>query len=366
MVKYCPRCGSPNPDDAVFCQRCGYPLQGTQQIQPPQPIQQPLTPPQPIQYAQQPAPYSYPYYQQPKTASDYGQMLARWGTILYGIVYFLLGIGGILSEVSFYTSGEPGKIVGSIILSAIGSAMLFLLGVIALLIGFTKNIMRWMFLGGIFIFIYFLMMGIGYIYTGVEFGQSASTAGGVLLIISSIFVFLAAFFAKNINLGRKLFAIVLGIVSFFIIYGVASYYAGLVGLLQGLASLFGQSSSPIPAILFLFSASFFNSDLALLAIAFMMTMLSVVIILFYSNLTKYINVFLYLAFLIFSLGVLVLGVEGVSGGIPSMSGMSAAFKASVYVSVTAAIIDIAAGSLLTIGALIFLANYFNNLQKKNQ
>jgi len=24
MTKYCPRCGYPNPDDALFCQRCGY------------------------------------------------------------------------------------------------------------------------------------------------------------------------------------------------------------------------------------------------------------------------------------------------------------------------------------------------------
>ena len=51
MVKYCPRCGSQNPDDAMYCIRCGFPLT--------QPVNQPA--------AQQP-PVSPPPYPQPPSA----------------------------------------------------------------------------------------------------------------------------------------------------------------------------------------------------------------------------------------------------------------------------------------------------------
>jgi len=51
MVKYCPRCGFQNPDDAMYCIRCGFPLT--------QPVNQPA--------AQQP-PVSPPPYPQPPSA----------------------------------------------------------------------------------------------------------------------------------------------------------------------------------------------------------------------------------------------------------------------------------------------------------
>ncbi|ARM76885.1 zinc ribbon domain-containing protein [Acidianus manzaensis] len=55
MVKYCPRCGTQNPDDAVFCYNCGYKFPPMQPIQPGEasPYSQPPTQPN------QPPPY-YP------------------------------------------------------------------------------------------------------------------------------------------------------------------------------------------------------------------------------------------------------------------------------------------------------------------
>jgi len=34
MTKYCPKCGAPNPDDAVYCIKCGYkfPPEATEQL----------------------------------------------------------------------------------------------------------------------------------------------------------------------------------------------------------------------------------------------------------------------------------------------------------------------------------------------
>jgi hypothetical protein len=43
MVKYCPRCGFQNPDDAMYCIRCGFPL--TQPVYQPTVQQPPVSPP---------------------------------------------------------------------------------------------------------------------------------------------------------------------------------------------------------------------------------------------------------------------------------------------------------------------------------
>jgi len=56
MVKYCPKCGYPNPDEAMYCVRCGTPLTNV-------PVQQPQSPPQQPPYQQPAQPPSYP--QQP-------------------------------------------------------------------------------------------------------------------------------------------------------------------------------------------------------------------------------------------------------------------------------------------------------------
>ncbi len=57
-MKYCPRCGYPNPDDAKFCMRCGYQFPGMTQQPPTQPYPRPPPIPAPS-YPQQPS-YSQP------------------------------------------------------------------------------------------------------------------------------------------------------------------------------------------------------------------------------------------------------------------------------------------------------------------
>ena len=67
MVKYCPKCGNPNPDEAMYCVRCGTPLTNV-------PVQQPQSPPQQLPY-QQPMypPPQQPPYQQPVQPPSYPQ-----------------------------------------------------------------------------------------------------------------------------------------------------------------------------------------------------------------------------------------------------------------------------------------------------
>ena len=67
MVKYCPKCGYPNPDEAMYCVRCGTPLTNV-------PVQQPQSLPQQPPY-QQPMypPPQQPPYQQPAQPPSYPQ-----------------------------------------------------------------------------------------------------------------------------------------------------------------------------------------------------------------------------------------------------------------------------------------------------
>jgi len=111
MVKYCPNCGAPNEDNAMFCIKCGSPLsQSTAQA--PQGYQQFQQPP-----VQQTQPQSYPssqvqFYQpqQQFIANQYPRsayilsLISGIFVILGGIIVmaistlmtmFALGIGGI-------------------------------------------------------------------------------------------------------------------------------------------------------------------------------------------------------------------------------------------------------------------------------
>jgi len=74
MVKYCPRCGYPNADDAVFCVRCGYQFPNLPYSQPPQqPPQQPVPSQQPQQPPQYPPNQQPPYGAPPAQPSPYQQ-----------------------------------------------------------------------------------------------------------------------------------------------------------------------------------------------------------------------------------------------------------------------------------------------------
>jgi hypothetical protein len=70
MVKYCPKCGYPNPDEAMYCVRCGTPLTNV-------PVQQPMyPPPQQPPYQQYPYPQPYPKRRQFPIKAVIGAVIA--------------------------------------------------------------------------------------------------------------------------------------------------------------------------------------------------------------------------------------------------------------------------------------------------
>ncbi|MGC8619224.1 MAG: zinc ribbon domain-containing protein [Thermoplasmata archaeon] len=109
MVKYCPRCGAANEDNAMYCKQCGNPLPpspsqdqqaSTQQPGPQQPGPQPPYPPPQQQFYQQP---QFVGEQYPGTAyilSLIGGIFVLLGGIIVMVVgaiftVYLLGIGGL-------------------------------------------------------------------------------------------------------------------------------------------------------------------------------------------------------------------------------------------------------------------------------
>jgi len=68
MVKYCPKCGYPNPDEAMYCVRCGIPLGTVQPQSQLSPQQQINNPQQAPQYQQTTPKYPQQQYQTPPSS----------------------------------------------------------------------------------------------------------------------------------------------------------------------------------------------------------------------------------------------------------------------------------------------------------
>ncbi|BDC17942.1 zinc ribbon domain-containing protein [Acidianus sp. HS-5] len=88
MVKYCPKCGYPNADDAKFCLKCGSPLPSSSILQGGNtPQQQPSPQPPP-----QPPTYQYPYMPQqpPKKKIPLKAIIGGVVAVIVVLVVFLV------------------------------------------------------------------------------------------------------------------------------------------------------------------------------------------------------------------------------------------------------------------------------------
>ncbi|BDC17565.1 zinc ribbon domain-containing protein [Acidianus sp. HS-5] len=99
MVKYCPRCGYPNVDDAKFCMRCGYPFQ-----QPP-PNTPPPTTPQPL-YVPPQRPYTRT---KRKSKKKVGIPI---GAIIVAIIAILAVISSLYRSAELITPSEAASVLG--------------------------------------------------------------------------------------------------------------------------------------------------------------------------------------------------------------------------------------------------------------
>ena len=129
-MKNCPYCGALNPDDSIFCSKCGNSVSIPAQPQAYQPqntggyAQPPLPPP---------APYAAPYATQPYAAQKPGDPGKNWMSILsmiLGILAVLVccipyiplffGLGGIVFGILGMKSQQKGMSIAGIITGGVG------------------------------------------------------------------------------------------------------------------------------------------------------------------------------------------------------------------------------------------------------
>jgi hypothetical protein len=130
MVKYCPKCGYPNPDEAMYCVRCGIPLGTVQPQSQLSPQQQINNPQQAPQYQQTTPKYPQQQYQTPPSSLNSIKTPQQTDYVSFYRFTFVLCL---------LTAGVAVIITGS---SVNSRALIYgiLFGIFSLIIGFTSKI----------------------------------------------------------------------------------------------------------------------------------------------------------------------------------------------------------------------------------
>jgi len=162
MVKYCPNCGRPNPDNARFCAYCGYDLSAV--------------PSAGAYRAQTAQAYQTAYYRRPAYIEFEYPSWLKYLALVAGI---MAGIGFILGGVlSIATSG------GNAFSIILGAGVL-LLGISVLLSGIIFNPR----LVSIMLMLYGILVGVSLIYVRL-------TVEGIMYILFGLFALLAGIFSS--------------------------------------------------------------------------------------------------------------------------------------------------------------------------
>jgi len=370
MVKYCPMCGSPNPDNAMFCVRCGYrfsqvvqPIQQGPQMQQPtqQYPQQYYVQPQPVQFRPPPSPYppSYLVYNR-----KYFSMIAG---ILAGLMVTFLGLSGVFGMIELLNSSTI-KYLGSLsstfqgfVGSLLVAGIIYLvIGIFVLIFGIKKSftIAR---ITGILVFLYFLMYSIAAFL--IKFNTQ-----GILLILGAVFILIAAILSgmggKGSNYMHDYFQQSTGYYpqynqSSVPIGKVIGYSLGLVGIILtyfGFSGLY-DSINKFGGGTAMMETSYFGNNI-LGMVAGIMAMIGLLIRAFSksSNTTKHVaNIMLEIGLILLGIGQIIVGVSIISkdilSGVEYLPGLLAAAAYMVYIG---GIMDLIAGIFAIVVAIFFM------------
>jgi hypothetical protein len=370
MVKYCPMCGSPNPDNAMFCVRCGYrfsqvvqPIQQGPQMQQPmqQYPQQYYVQSQTVQFRPPPSPYppSYLVYNR-----KYFSMIAG---ILAGLMVTFLGLSGLLGMIelfnalgsySYFMSGTLSGFLGSLLVADI---VYLVIGIFVLIFGIKKSftIAR---ITGIIVFIYFLM------YAIAAFVVKLNTQG-VLLVLGAAFILIASILSRvgggGSNYMQDYFQQSTGYYpqynqSSVPIGKIIGYSFGLVGIILtyfGLFGIYDTLNKYAKGSVAMMEVSYFGNNI-LGMVAGTMAMIGLLIHAFSksSNTTKHVaNIILEIGLILLGVGQIIVGVSIISKdiltGVEYLPGLLAA---AAYMAYIGGIIDLIAGIFAIIVAIFFM------------
>ena len=392
MTKYCPVCGYPNPDNALFCARCGYrfpqPAQPPATPQPVQPGPAQQQPPQqyPPQYPQGPASYPPPPPQGPSTLEKIDninrKLLSPFAGLLTGLEIILIGIGFLLLYATPFTlPGGAGPFSGAFG-AAIGAfAIYVIVGLLVLILGVKRSFSGSLtFILGFMTFLYFIILAVStfLLYQGIKGALSqymiyvskrflnSLLSSGVELVIGSVFLLIAVIMGRptstpapgyqqapyyqypaqggGIPIG-KIIAYVFGLIAAILIY------VGLGGTSGGSQRLY-QVQFPITDLV---GAAYFGSSLAVVAGIIAPIGLMVLLFIGKSNTGKRAAyMVLEFALLIFGVGQILLGAGTVSSGLPNTSGLPQILSSSFYLLYAGGIVDLIAGILVLILSIMLI------------
>lgn len=370
MTKYCPRCGTPNPDDALFCAKCGYQFPQSTTTPSPTPTQPApqSPPPQPMPpTTQQPTPYypPPPYPQGPSSLDKFANYNRKYFSLIAGIFtgleILLFAIFFMLLFISPFTfpggagpySGELGTLVGA-------SAIYLIIGIFVLIIGIKRSFSGFFsFILGILAFLYFLLIAVAlFIIPHTSF-----VSEGVELVIGSVFILIAVIMGRSQTQASTVYyqptpytpypvqtstLPVSKIIAY--VFGIVAAVLTYIGL-GGLTSI----SSSTGVTLALTGIFYFGTSLGIVAGIIAPIGLMIGLFMSKSKIGKSItDIILAVALLIFGVGQIIVGGNIISYGLPNTSGLPGIIAGALDTLYAGGVLDLIAGIFVLLVSIFLM------------
>ena len=370
MTKYCPRCGTPNPDDALFCAKCGYQFPQSTTTPSPTPTQPApqSPPPQPMPpTTQQPTPYypPPPYPQGPSSLDKLTNYNRKYFSLIAGIFtgleILLFAISLMLLFISPFTfSGGAGSFSGVLGTLVGASAIYLIIGIFVLIVGIKRSFSgSFSFILGILAFLYFLLIAVAlFIIPHTPF-----TSEGVELVIGGVFILIAVIMGRSQPQTSTVYyqptpyapypvqtstLPVIKIIAY--VFGIVAAVLTYIGL-GGLTSI----SSSTGVSLALTGIFYFGTSLGIVAGIIAPIGLMIGLFMSKSKIGKSItDIILAVALLIFGVGQMIVGGNILSNGLPNTSGLPGIIAGAVDTAYVGGILDLIAGIFVLLVSIFLI------------
>ena len=382
MTKYCPRCGAPNPDDALFCAKCGYQFPQSTTTPSPTPTQPApqSPPPQPMPpTTQQPTPYypPPPYPQGPSSLDKFTNYNRKYFSLIAGIFtgleILLFAIFLMLFFIIPFTfPGGAGPFSGLFGMLVGASAIYLIIGIFVLIIGIKRSFSgSFSFILGILAFLYFLLIAVAlFIIPHTSF-----VSEGVELVIGSVFILIAVIMERlqpqtstvyyqptpytpypvptSTLPVSKIIAYVFGIVAAVLTYIGLGGLTKIIAIIAAVLTFLGFSgASSISSATQIF---YFGTSLGIVAGIIAPIGLMIGLFMSKSKIGKSItDIILAVALLIFGVGQIIVGGNIISPGPPNTSGYSGIIAGALDTAYAGGVLDLIAGIFVLLVSIFLM------------
>jgi|GEM_PF-1852599 len=382
MTKYCPRCGTPNPDDALFCAKCGYQFPQSTTTPSPTPTQPApqSPPPQPMPpTTQQPTPYypPPPYPQGPSSLDKLTNYNRKYFSLIAGIFtgleILLFAIFFMLFFITPFTSpGGAGRLSGVFGTLVGASAIYLIIGIFVLIIGIKRSFSGFFsFILGILAFLYFLLIAVAlFIIPHTSF-----VSEGVELVIGGVFLLIAVIMGRSqpqtstvyyqptpytpypVQTSTlpvsKIIAYVFGIVAAVLTYIGIGGLTKIVETIAAILAFIGLSGAT--SISSSTETFYFGTSLGIVAGIIAPIGLMIGLFMSKSKIGKSItDIILAVALLIFGVGQIIVGGNIISAGIPNTSGYPGTMAGALYTLYAGGVLDLIAGIFVLLVSIFLM------------